>query len=244
MLALITPTRARPRALTICEDYVRRFERPGGVVWITVEGVPMGSTVLENIDTMHYRVRHEQPDEMSPLLSLAHNVRQGVRFARMLGGDDLQIAIIEDDDWYAPDYLTWLCPLVKEHGMVGEGNAIYYNVRSRTWQELRNTRHASLCSTAWDDSAVGDFVDEVLRECVQSAEGAFLDVRLWKSIPGHISIPVSHRVVGLKGLPGKRGIGVGHQDQPYADLDMAVLRQLIGADADRYVKMHQHNGFA
>ncbi len=241
MLALLTPTRGRPRALAICSDYVQRM---GAAVWITIEGDQSGGQIAAMDDGYH--IRRYQRSDLSKLMSLADSLREGIHFARILAGNEpLQIAVIEDDDWYAPTYVHWLKKALAESPLVGEGCAVYYNVWSRTYRKIQNTAHASLCSTAWDDGQVGDTINRILYDAL-SRDGfaEFIDVRLWRAFEGgKVWQPGVRRVVGLKGLPGKRGIGVGHQDQPNADPSMEYLRRLIGDDADRYEKMYRHNAF-
>ncbi|WP_270994119.1 hypothetical protein, partial [Listeria seeligeri] len=46
-------------------------------------------------------------------------------------GPEEQLVIIEDDDWYAPDWLTTVAAELEHTELVGEHRARYYNVAQR-----------------------------------------------------------------------------------------------------------------
>ncbi len=253
MLALITPTRGRPVALNLCRHYVHRMaERcPEPITWIVVEGeereaggmkAHFGSIPLSQgraLETVHIRVPSKG---IYGHQSLACNVQTGLREARELG---LRfVAVIEDDDWYAPDYASWVLRALADYPLVGEGRSLYYNVHSGCWRLCQNMGHASLCSTAWDDTALPNVVDQAINRCLNN-EG-FLDLLIWGHRGGWVAPPAPRRVVGLKGLPGIKGIGVGHQsgNLPCADADGSFLRVIIGEDSEVYRKFRGHNAFA
>lgn len=246
MLALITPTRGRPRALAICREYVRRMTLPPGerVLHLVVEGTEDQSRtkLVSSSDLSEIHIARHQRADLDGHRSLADLLREGITVARNWAHDEkLRIAVIEDDDWYAPDYLIWLDEALRRSPLVGEADAIYYNVQNRTWRACQNRSHASLCSTAWNDEAVGSLVDYLLLAALEGEP--FLDVQLWRQWKGETRLesPRRRRVIGLKGLPGRRNIGVGGGDHPNADPGGEALRELIGADADRYTKMYGHN---
>ena len=63
------------------------------------------------------------------------------------GADPL--IVIEDDDWYAPDYLEWVADQFATHPRTHGGivRAVLPR-RTRSGPAVDNRRHASLCSTA------------------------------------------------------------------------------------------------
>ena len=51
----------------------------------------------------------------------------------------------------------------------------------------------------------------LLRELCNNGVRRMLDFHLWKTFKGDKRLMHSHNVVGIKGLPGRPGIGVGHR---------------------------------
>jgi len=151
------------------------------------------------------------------------------------------VAVIEDDDWYAPDWLEWCCDQLSSHALVGEGRSIYYNVRSSRWMNCQNTEHASLCATAFRRELIPEIL-EILAE--QPDDKPFVDIAIWKRFGAEgLVLPdkqdLFRRVVGMKGLPGRPGIGIGHrhlQAKGEQDPDGEFLAGLIGPDSSRYEK--------
>jgi len=137
---------------------------------------------------------------------------------------DESVVIIEDDDYYAPEWLTTVDRWMNAHDLVGEGAAKYYNVTTGRYQQLNNSAHASLCSTAMK----GDALTLFRRVCVPGVQ--FIDMSLWRGFMGQKRVYIGpHLTVGIKGLPGRGGIGMGHKDtfgQP--DKRGDVLRQWVG----------------
>jgi glycosyltransferase involved in cell wall biosynthesis len=142
-----------------------------------------------------------------------------------------KIVFIEDDDWYGPEYLARMAEAL-DHGcqIVGDVPARYYHVGSRLFREIGNRAHASLCQTG----IRGDLISVLEELC--DREEKFLDIGLFRS--GHQPYFIrSEQSVGIKGLPGRRGIGIGHRPsgaQWKPDPNLAVLRSWIGSDAALY----------
>ena len=55
------------------------------------------------------------------------------------------VLFTEDDDWFGPRWFAW-CERHLERGfdIVGQGRALFYNVRHRWWNNCGNVRHAEL----------------------------------------------------------------------------------------------------
>jgi len=105
--------------------------------------------------------------------------------------------------------------------------------------ECGNENHASLACTGWDDAKIHDKVDESLLK-LRKGSTPYLDIDLWRSCPDRrLTKPEPRMVVGMKGLPGRVGIGVGHQKHKSADPDLLFLRELIQADAGWYEKFYR-----
>jgi len=145
------------------------------------------------------------------------------------------LVIVEDDDYYARDWLTTAADQLSRAELVGECGARYYNLRTRRARYLGNNAHASLCSTAMRGAAIESF-----REACSNAP-QFIDLELWRS---HKSKQLfsGERVVGIKGLPGRAGIGIGHSARFAGSQDPLgrILRGWIGDDADTYLREPVH----
>lgn len=144
-------------------------------------------------------------------------------------GSDERLVIIEDDDWYAPDWLSTVSAKLEQSELVGESQARYYNIALRRGRQLSNNAHASLCSTAMR----GDALSVFRSVCYRSQK--FIDLDLWRRARSR-HLFGGHRVVGIKGLPGRGGIGMGHRDDFSGkdDADGSLLRAWVGDDAGMY----------
>jgi hypothetical protein len=144
-------------------------------------------------------------------------------------GEGERMVILEDDDWYAPDWLTHVAAQLERAELVGETRARYYNVTQRRARQLVNTAHASLCATAMRGRAIDTF------RAVCRTQAKFIDMELWKRHQSRHLFD-GHRVVGMKGLPGRGGIGMGHQ-RLFGDPDPngKLLREWIGDDVSTYL---------
>lgn len=225
LVSIITATGGRPEALALCESFVNRQTYPN-IEWIVVDDGQEPSTKSCETAT---RVLRPQPfwHEKN---TLARNLKEGLFCAK---GE--YIAFFEDDDWYHPEWIAYAVEAIKERGTVmhGEARAKYYHIPSGRYRQLGNDRHASLCQTVIRKSVKIDLFVNLL-----NLEGPFFDIQLWKLVPKSYSSldPQSRHVVGMKGLPGRSGIGSGHcPPKEWAiDHDSTVLKGWVGADAGLY----------
>jgi hypothetical protein len=154
----------------------------------------------------------------------------------LVKGDGL--VFIENDDWYAPTWLEFCRGHLPGWDLMGEGNAIYYNVTWRYFFGHGNNTHASLCSTA----LLARHLPALAQECLQ--ENPFVDSRIWRNPTLRRNVFLNNPrklVVGIKGMPGRAGYGSGHghydpNAQPDKNLDK--LRELIGKDAELYAPFY------
>jgi hypothetical protein len=154
------------------------------------------------------------------------------------------VVFVEDDDWYAPAWLSIVAAASERADLVGETHAHYYHVGTRRWLQYQNDTHASLCATAMRGEAISVFRDVVRvrsRLFPDSVRQCF-DGTVWREYPGPKCLFAGQHVVGMKGVPGRRGgIGVGHKEGfgRHADPNGLKLRELLGADADAYLPFGQ-----
>ncbi|KAA3639446.1 MAG: glycosyltransferase family 2 protein [Proteobacteria bacterium] len=211
---IITPTGGRPEAIANLNDYLTRqtfqdFE------WIILDDVEPHGHAPSRCD--HYIV--------ADWVWNGENT-QSKAVARLLQEviDSDKVLICEDDDWYSPHYVEKMIKALNNADIVGEKNAIYYNVNNYTYRHCGNTKHASLCSTGVTKTGI-----ERLRK---STNNKWIDMELWKSGGQLLSTRDS---LGIKGMPGRVGIGVGHDMVATPDPNHEFLKSIIGDDARRYV---------
>jgi len=137
--------------------------------------------------------------------------------------NDERVVVIEDDDAYAPSWLESADEMLTHADLVGEAYARYYNVKLRVGRQLHNTRHASLCSTAMRGEALRLF------RIVCAKNLKFIDLELWRQHNTRL-LSATHHVVGIKGLPGRSGIGMGHMSDFNGVMDPKgiLLREWVG----------------
>lgn len=226
-ITLITPTSDRPVAFALCERWMARQTYAGEVRWIVVDD---GATPVECTRGQTHVCLHAQQERVD---SFRMNLLAGLLYV-----ETPLVAIIEDDDWYHPDYLAELAKGLEGRDIYGEGRAKYYNVSTRRHRVHGNISHASLCQTGFRAGLVG-----WLRDHIRNHRSIFVDLALWQHAPTplkHVA-PDSRHAVGIKGLPGKAGIGIGHRmDERFpVDADGSILNSWIGKeDAEVYASLH------
>lgn len=210
---IITPTGGRPVALKLLNKYLERqtfqdFE------WIVLDDVRPTSKKPTRCDKFivadwAWSGKNTQKECMDRLLlEVDYNDK---------------LLICEDDDWYSPYYAEKMFKALNSVDIVGEKNAIYYNVNNFTYRHCGNTKHASLCSTGVTKSGIAR-----LRK---STRHKWIDMELWKYGGQLLNTRDS---VGIKGMPGRGGIGVGHDMVAVPDPNCDYLKELIGDDYKNY----------
>lgn len=222
MLTLLTPTCNRPKAFELCERWIRRQAINEPYQWIVVDdgeeraGCTLGQTQLLR-----------EPGN-SPVDSFLGNLSAGLQEAAIRGASKL--VFVEDDDWYGPQYIQTMSEWLEDNDIAGESRSRYYNIHTRRYKVNRNTAHCSLCQTG----IRGDLISTALEHIGGSK---FFDQRLWKVAGSdrYVHATAEH-CIGIKGLPGKRGLGYGHRlsSGERADPDGQILKKWIGDDAEVY----------
>jgi hypothetical protein len=139
------------------------------------------------------------------------------------------VFIIEDDDYYRPRYIERMMANFNGFSLIGERNTIYYNVLYHRFVTNPNTIHASLFQTAFKIDVLPIF------ESCYSLK--FMDCAFWSKVQNRHLFYENDLAIGIKGLPGRSGIGAGHSMamNMRSDPDMNYLRALIGnEDAKLY----------
>jgi hypothetical protein len=222
-ISVLTPTADRPVAFALVEKYMaRQTMQPDE--WIVADGGE-GPTKC----TMGQRHLHEARPPGAA--NFAENLLRG---AASVTGDI--IIFFEDDDWYAPNHIETIIGQLNGAALLaGDDQQRYYHVGQRCWRIFQN-KGASLCQTAMRRSVLPRF-EAVVRECL--AAGKFhIDYTLWMRTPdSERSLARTDTVLGIKGLPGRAGLGIGHRPSgPLWNRDPALtqLRAWIGQDVGLY----------
>jgi hypothetical protein len=252
MITAITPTGDRPMAMSLCQRWMtNQTMRPDQ--WLVVDDgqVPFVPSV-----PMEY-VRRE-PRAGDPKHTLAINLLQAIP---LIKGD--KILIIEDDEYYAPNYVEEMAKRLDTGTIAGITQNRYYHLPTGGYYMMHNMGHASLAQTAFTSAFIPTFKGAV--EASMFVD--FLDIRIWRMAKqslvrsfkfGSRALTTRSRTVGqaskgdlvlfsdadaplyvgIKGLPGRNGIGMGHNPGMYPNRDTSgrrVLRQWMPLDYQVYL---------
>jgi hypothetical protein len=246
MITAITPTGNRPEAFSHLVKWIfQQTVKPDQ--WIVVDD---GSDQMCKDQTMvgdpvSYIRREPKPDDPQHTLNL--NMLTALPHVK---GD--MVVILEDDEYYAPQYVETMARYLESNKLVGIGHARYYHVISRGYSRHANISHASLAQTGFRKEMI-----PVVTSCATQKNKHYLDIRLWAVFGGRIETGRPPKgwerkigdgglvfddssnplYVGIKGLPGRKGIGIGHKKEHYKamDSDGSVLKTWIPKDDDREV---------
>lgn len=203
MISILTPTGARPEAFAVCVEQMSVQTEPGPVRWVIVDDgpEPMPRPSISGWEIVMVR---PSPVWRPGWNTLARNLMAGLEYVTD------RVVIVEDDDQYAPWWVERCNQWLDQDDLVGESHSVYRHVSGAKCEgadeyACGNDAHASLCSTALRGDAI-----ETLRDVCRERSD-MIDIRLWRARPGRLRRPDPRGVVGIKGYPGRRGIGIGHQ---------------------------------
>jgi len=239
MIALITPTGSRRAQLLMCAAMMKRQDYTGDVIWIIVDDcIPISTDVIpddfqENWTTIK---TFPKPQWHPGLNTQGRNLSVGINkiYENYLDSDIEAIFIIEDDDYYRPEYLTEMMKRMQGFRVVGETNTLYYNVYFRRYAANGNFQHSSLFQTAFTMDAV-----PIFRRCYMDK---FIDAKFYQLLSGNgVNLFSANNLgVGIKGIAGRPGIGAGHLRMTgmRPDPTLNFLTSIIGEDAKLYERYY------
>lgn len=220
-ISLITPTADQPLGIMLAEQYMAR-QTIGFHEWIVADDGTVPARLTMN---QKHVVR---PRRYEGGASLANNVLDALAHVT---GD--VVVIVEHDDHYHPRHLEVSRDRLERAEATGAGWQRYYNVHHRCHKLMKNVGSA-LCNTAFR-VALMPAMEEAAERCRRS--GAIgLDRMFWDSLKEGADVHDEHTVVGIKGLPGRPGLGIGHRPDNTWNMDpnLEQLRQWIGDDVENY----------
>ena len=221
-VSVITPTADQPIGIGLLEGYVAS-QTVQPFQWIVADDGDKPASLTMG---QHHIVRERT---LQGGASLALNMLSALD---AVTGD--YVVIMEHDDYYSPGHIAHCIGI--DSIATGASHIRYYHVDSRMWIRLRS-RGSALCCTAFRAEAI-PIMQAAAESCLKT--GAIsLDRSFWRQVNGEITD--SNTVVGIKGLPGRKGLGMGHNpaNSWTPDPKMITLSQWIGKDAAAvYANLH------
>lgn len=229
VVTLITCTGSRPEAFKLCHSYVKAQTYKGPVQWIVVndsiddEGAKKAQSKYPNFELYAGPRKWEEG-----INTQRGNLEKALEHVK---GD--YILVIEDDECYHPQYVEMMVKYLRFAEIVGESNAKYYNLAIPGFQEMGNFRHASLCQTGIRASLLS-----MLKKAVGSGQ-LYFDIHLWGQVHEKrtpcVLFSNANLCISMKNMPGRPGIGIGHQIKGYhVDPKLVKLDEWCGAYASNY----------
>ena len=225
-VTIVTPTGGRPESLELCELWISRQTYPYEVQWLCSDDCLPRSKftgfAFQEVINPPWVWKPGQNTQSKNLLLLLEKVKYD------------KILFIEDDEWYSPKYIDAMMPLLDEYEVAGQGMARYYNIKYRSYSIYNNKQHACLGRTGIRSSMIPRLI-RILNKNLQ-----FIDIELWKEQVRKLVFADRVLSIGMKGMPGRPGVGIGHQRIPTAipDPDYRVLREWIGSDSVYYEQLN------
>jgi hypothetical protein len=236
MIALITPTGGRPKQIELCTKFMKHQDYEGKVLWVivddvdptTISGIP--SSFRDNWEIQ--RVYPEPKWKEGIKNTQSRNLIVGLNIVSKYEVE--AIFIIEDDDYYSPQYLSTMMEKIKDNDVAGQRCTVYYNPIYRGWMRNANWKHSSLFQVAFTPKMIPLF------ETCCLMKRSFIDMAFFKLLGKDTKVNLfdgKDLAIGIKGLPGRAGIGMGHHAEirMTPDPEFVKLKELIGDDYMYYL---------
>lgn len=148
-------------------------------------------------------------EHISTIPDLTPRIRKG--FDSLKNKCDV-VLIMENDDYYAPDYIETMIKLWIENGkpeIFGTHYTIYYHIGKREFRILEHDGRASLMNTLIRTDAKISYPED---------HEVYLDIHLWKHLKGISVDPCKVISIGIKHGVGLCG-GNGHNGMKFNIID-------------------------
>ena len=249
-ITVITCTGDRPEVFELCKKWmVQQQVKPEQ--WIVVDD---GKVPLLIPDCNYVTYIRREPKQSDPKHTMIINFKEAVKY---ITGD--KVIIMEDDEYYSPAYIKTISTLLNNYAIVGIGRNRYYHLFNNTYYEHGNMFHASLAETSFTKEFLSNVIN-VLNK--MSVNDSFLDIKIWDIIfPGKTMQPLPVEIkeniskkwnaiifddnsqplyVGMKGLPGREGIGSGHKGTGALDNGRNILKSWVNTnDFNTYISFFE-----
>jgi len=240
-IAVITPTRDRPRGLELCEYWLSR-QTYKNFQWIVVDDGDEFSEKKALHDLIAVNYVHRKRQARDPEITNAVNIFAGVHEVAAVGCDALMY--LEDDDWVSPDFLANMACAIYEHDVCVVSGLRHYHAGRRKYQDKRmdprvlmKARKSMGCFMVRRDSVIFDVYKETLKWCIENSY-PLIDIMFWRASAKVLGLKCAafscDDIVLIKGIPG-RAITKKHRDlSGHTDADGRVLRSWVGLkDAEK-----------
>lgn len=199
MITLLTPTGDRQHCLLLLQKYLSNQNYSGPMRWVIVDDGVKPSFVKNVTGTLEII----RPDWCWRDVGNTQAVNMLLLLAQVAG--DSPVLVIEDDDVYLPNHIQNIVDELENATLVGEEVTCYYNAATRRHRTSTSGRHSSLASVG----VRGEAVKALQAVCEANKTG--IDVTLWREFKGTKKLLKTQNVIGIKGMPGRAGIGIGHR---------------------------------
>lgn len=228
---LITPTRNKQKALNLLARWVARFHLRFGINWIVVtdgdtNDMPCLARVIRREGDVYLDHQGQHVCDAIPgLHSMLNNLSAGLAIA----AEGRPTLILEDDEWYSPDYVSFMERGLNTQDIFGIAPSHYVDLSNMSYRCMHNVSFCSLAATGFHWKVV-PFIRSLI------ARGSpFIDGMLWDEYPGSKRIHEDNRNpcrnVSFKGIPGCEGIGISHREHLGSrDPKMTQARKLMPRD--------------
>lgn len=236
MILLITPTGGRPKQIELCTKWMKHQTYIGEVIWVIVDDcIPTTTDFIKEDFRTNWKIikLYPKPEWHEGQNTQARNLLAGIQAVKLY--KPTFTFIIEDDDYYKPCYLTEMMKKCKSSfNIIGERFTVYYNVVLKGWRRNGNRDHASLFQTAFNLEGL----EALEKACTKNSK--FIDLLLFRNLVPRSRINLFEGLdlaIGVKGLPGRPGIGIGHKQKFLIepDKDMSMLKKWMGNDYMYYL---------
>lgn len=221
MLTVITPAGDRHEAWALSQQYMAAQDYPGPVRWIVIDDGH--EPLAPEFSRSGYELEIHRLDPMAEN-SQCRNLLHAVD---LIDGDG-PVVCWEDDDVYLPGHLSTMAEALETVELAGEGSARYFHVGTRRYRLMSGLKHSSLCATAMRGEAT-----RLFRQICARGE-KFIDLKLWRSFTGPKKLLDTANCIGVKGMPGREGIGVGHKPTFGTPDTSGVLQKWAGEYSKNY----------
>jgi cellulose synthase/poly-beta-1,6-N-acetylglucosamine synthase-like glycosyltransferase len=231
MVILITPTGGRPKQFELCMRWMQQQTYANKIIWIVIDDCePRTTDILTDDFRDKWTIirRYPFPRWKEGSNTQSRNLQIGLDIVKVFSEDWIEaVLFIEDDDYYKPDYIQKMVAKLKDFDVVGEINTVYYHVERKGYKVFRNIHHSSLFQTGIRVNMI-----PVFESCLKERH---IDISFFKKVQNANLFQGENLAIGIKGLPGRYGIGVGHKGLDFiSDRGMNKLKELIGDDYKFY----------